>query len=134
MGTIHLKRRQIFTYVKNWIFGFIFETSGPILRLFANSSRSKMAVSKKFLKSPILNIFLSKFHRLVLDIFLKEIKFWSIKWNLIMKKSDDFFFGFFFTFFWKILFGQKSTVFKWNYQILCLHPLTDRQKLGKWFK
>ena len=27
------------------------------------------------------------------------------------------------------VFGQKSTVVKWNYQILCRHPLTVRQKV-----
>ena len=37
------------------------------------------------------------------------------------------------------VFGQGSTVFKWNYQILGLHKVTVRQKLGvilviKWFK
>ena len=37
------------------------------------------------------------------------------------------------------VFGQKSTVVKWNYQILGLHQVTVRQKLGvilviKWFK
>ena len=36
------------------------------------------------------------------------------------------------------VFGQESTVVKWNYQILGLHQVTDRQKLGvilviKWF-
>ena len=36
------------------------------------------------------------------------------------------------------VFGQEPTVVKWNYQILGLHPVTDRQKLGvilviKWF-
>ena len=36
-------------------------------------------------------------------------------------------------------FGQESTVVKWNYQILGLHLVTVRQKLGvilvtKWFK
>ena len=35
--------------------------------------------------------------------------------------------------------GQESTVVKWNYQILGLHPVAVRQKLGvilviKWFK
>ena len=28
------------------------------------------------------------------------------------------------------VFGQESTVVKWNYQILGLHPVTVRQKLG----
>ena len=37
------------------------------------------------------------------------------------------------------VFGQKSTVVKWNYQLLGLHQVTARQKLGvilviKWFK
>ena len=37
------------------------------------------------------------------------------------------------------IFGQESTVVKWNYQILGLHPVAVRQKLGvilvtKWFK
>ena len=37
------------------------------------------------------------------------------------------------------VFGQGSTVVKWNYQILALHQVTVRQKLGvilviKWFK
>ena len=37
------------------------------------------------------------------------------------------------------VFGQESTVVKWNYQILGLHPVAVRQKLGvilviKWFK
>ena len=37
------------------------------------------------------------------------------------------------------VFGQESTVVKWNYQILGLHQVTVRQKLGvilviKWFK
>jgi hypothetical protein len=37
------------------------------------------------------------------------------------------------------VFGRKSTVVKWNYQILCLHPVMVCQKLGmilviKWFK
>ena len=37
------------------------------------------------------------------------------------------------------VFGQESTVVKWNYQILRLHPVAVRQKLGlilviKWFK
>ena len=27
------------------------------------------------------------------------------------------------------VFGQKSTVVKWNYQILCLHPVTVGQKV-----
>ena len=36
------------------------------------------------------------------------------------------------------VFGQESTVVKWNYQILGLHQVTVRQKLGvilviKWF-
>ena len=37
------------------------------------------------------------------------------------------------------VFGQESTVVKWNYQILGLHQVTAHQKLGvilviKWFK
>ena len=37
------------------------------------------------------------------------------------------------------IFGQESTVVKWNYQILSLHQVTVHQKLGvilviKWFK
>ena len=37
------------------------------------------------------------------------------------------------------VFGQESTVVKWNYQILGLHQVKVRQKLGiilviKWFK
>ena len=37
------------------------------------------------------------------------------------------------------VFGQESTVVKWNYQILGLHQVTVRQRLGvilviKWFK
>ena len=37
------------------------------------------------------------------------------------------------------VFGQESTVVKWNYQILGLHPVAVRQKLGvilviKWLK